>query len=33
MAGEARSFRCIDDSPLVLLDIHLSTDFIQEDLG
>jgi quercetin dioxygenase-like cupin family protein len=32
-AGEIHSFRCIGDSPLVQLDIHLSPTFIQENLG
>ena len=31
-AGEVHSFRCIGDSPLVQLDVHLSPTFIQEDL-
>jgi quercetin dioxygenase-like cupin family protein len=32
-AGEIHAFRCIGDSPLVQVDVHLSTRFIQEDLG
>ena len=32
-AGEVHSFRCIGDSPLVQLDVHLSPTFIQENLG
>ena len=31
-AGEIHSFRCIGDSPLVQLDVHLSPRFIQENL-
>jgi len=31
-AGEIHGFRCIGDSPLVQLDVHLSPRFIQEDL-
>ena len=31
-AGEIHSFRCIGDSPLVQLDVHLSRRFIQENL-
>jgi quercetin dioxygenase-like cupin family protein len=31
-AGEIHSFRCIGDSPLVQVDIHLSPRFIQENL-
>lgn len=31
-AGEIHSFRAIGDEPLVQLDIHLSRDFIQENL-
>jgi quercetin dioxygenase-like cupin family protein len=31
-AGEVHSFRCIGDSRLVQLDVHLSPTFIQEDL-
>ena len=31
-AGEVHSFRCIGDSPLVQLDVHLSPRFIQENL-
>jgi len=32
-AGEVHSFKCIGDSPLVQLDVHLSPTFIQENLG
>lgn len=32
-AGEIHSFRCIGDTPLVQVDIHLSPRFIQENLG
>jgi hypothetical protein len=31
-AGEVHSFRCIGDSPLVQMDVHLSPEFIQENL-
>ncbi|MEO7965639.1 MAG: cupin domain-containing protein [Gemmatimonadaceae bacterium] len=31
-AGEVHSFRCIGDSPLVQVDVHLSPTFIQENL-
>ena len=31
-AGEIHSFRCIGDAPLVQVDIHLSPQFIQENL-
>jgi quercetin dioxygenase-like cupin family protein len=31
-AGEVHSFRCIGDSPLVQMDVHLSREFIQENL-
>ena len=31
-AGEVHSFRCIGDTALVQLDVHLSPTFIQEDL-
>jgi quercetin dioxygenase-like cupin family protein len=31
-AGEVHSFRCIGDEPLVQLDIHVSPQFIQENL-
>jgi quercetin dioxygenase-like cupin family protein len=31
-AGEIHAFRCIGDSPLVQLDVHLSPRFIQENL-
>ena len=31
-AGEIHSFRCIGESPLVQLDVHLSPRFIQENL-
>ena len=32
-AGEIHSFRCIGDTPLVQVDVHLSSRFIQENLG
>ncbi|HYC31994.1 MAG TPA: cupin domain-containing protein [Gemmatimonadales bacterium] len=32
-AGEIHSFRCIGDAPLVQVDVHLSSRFIQENLG
>ena len=32
-AGEIHGFKCIGDSPLVQVDIHLSPRFIQENLG
>ena len=32
-AGEIHSFRCISDTPLVQIDVHLSPRFIQENLG
>jgi mannose-6-phosphate isomerase-like protein (cupin superfamily) len=32
-AGEIHSFRCIGDSPLVQVDVHLSRRFIQENLS
>jgi quercetin dioxygenase-like cupin family protein len=32
-AGEIHSFRCVGDTPLVQVDVHLSPRFIQEDLG
>jgi len=32
-AGEIHSFRCIGDSPLVQVDVHLSPRFIQENLS
>jgi len=32
-AGEVHSFRCVGDSPLVQLDVHLSPRFIQENLA
>ena len=32
-AGEIHSFKCIGDTPLVQVDIHLSPRFIQENLG
>ena len=32
-AGEVHSFRCIGDEPLVQLDVHLSPEFIQENLA
>lgn len=31
-AGEVHSFKCIGDSPLVQVDVHLSPRFIQENL-
>jgi quercetin dioxygenase-like cupin family protein len=31
-AGEIHSFRCIGDSPLVQVDVHMSPRFIQENL-
>jgi quercetin dioxygenase-like cupin family protein len=31
-AGEVHSFKCIGDEPLVQLDVHLSPQFIQENL-
>jgi quercetin dioxygenase-like cupin family protein len=31
-AGEIHAFRCIGDSPLVQVDVHLSPRFIQENL-
>jgi quercetin dioxygenase-like cupin family protein len=31
-AGEVHEFKCIGDSPLVQLDVHLSPRFIQENL-
>jgi len=31
-AGEIHSFKCIGDSPLVQVDVHLSPRFIQENL-
>jgi quercetin dioxygenase-like cupin family protein len=32
-AGEVHSFKCIGDSELVQLDVHLSPRFIQENLS
>ena len=32
-AGEVHGFKCIGDSPLVQVDIHLNPSFIQENLG
>ena len=32
-SGEVHGFKCIGDSPLVQVDIHLSPIFIQENLG
>jgi quercetin dioxygenase-like cupin family protein len=32
-AGEVHAFRCIGESPLVQLDIHLGPRFIQENLS
>ena len=31
-ASEVHSFRCIDEEPLVQLDVHLNGKFIQENL-
>ncbi len=31
-AGEVHSFRCIGDSPLVQMDVHLSPELIRENL-
>lgn len=31
-AGEVHGFKCIGDSPLVQVDVHLSPRFIQENL-
>lgn len=31
-AGEVHGFKCIGDSPLIQVDIHLSPRFIQENL-
>lgn len=31
-AGEIHSFKCVGDSPLVQVDIHMSPRFIQENL-
>jgi quercetin dioxygenase-like cupin family protein len=31
-AGEVHSFRCIGNTPLVQVDVHLSPRFIQENL-
>jgi quercetin dioxygenase-like cupin family protein len=31
-AGEIHGFKCIGDSPLVQVDVHLSPKFIQENL-
>ncbi|HEV7990728.1 MAG TPA: AraC family ligand binding domain-containing protein [Gemmatimonadaceae bacterium] len=31
-AGEIHEFKCIGDSPLVQVDVHLSARFIQENL-
>ena len=31
-AGEVHSFRCIGEEPLVQLDVHLSSRFVQENL-
>jgi quercetin dioxygenase-like cupin family protein len=31
-AGEVHSFRCIGNTPLVQVDVHLSARFIQENL-
>lgn len=32
-AGEVHGFTCIGEQPLVQVDIHLSSRFIQENLG
>ena len=32
-AGEIHSFRCIGDTPLVQVDVHLNPEFIQENLS
>jgi len=32
-AGEVHEFKCIGDSPLVQVDVHLSPRFIQENLA
>jgi len=32
-AGEIHSFKCIGDAPLVQMDVHLSPDFIQENMS
>ncbi|MDQ6716819.1 MAG: cupin domain-containing protein [Gemmatimonadota bacterium] len=32
-AGEVHEFKCIGEEPLVQLDIHLSSTFIQENLS
>ena len=32
-AGEIHGFRCIGEEPLVQVDIHLSPQFVQENLG
>lgn len=32
-AGEVHSFKCVGDGPLVQMDIHLSPEFIQVNLG
>jgi len=32
-AGEVHSFKCIGPEPLVQLDIHLSSRFVQENLA
>ncbi len=32
-AGEVHGFRCIGDTPLVQVDVHLSPRFIQENLA
>jgi quercetin dioxygenase-like cupin family protein len=31
-AGEVHGFKCIGDSPLVQVDVHLSSRFIQENI-
>jgi quercetin dioxygenase-like cupin family protein len=31
-AGEVHGFKCIGDSPLVQVDVHLSPRFVQENL-
>ncbi len=32
-AGEIHSFRCIGDTPLVQVDVHLSPRFVQENMA
>lgn len=31
-AGEVHEFKCVGDTPLIQLDVHLSPTFIQENL-